>query len=110
MSVYDERPWLGRYADTPPDTIPEHVNALEMYRAGLEQDPDGTAVRYFDGELSRAELEVQSDALACALLAGGFARGRPAGRLSAERAAVRGLHGRDLEGRWRPRLDQPDEP
>ena len=75
MSVYDERPWLGRYGDTPPDSEPEHPNALAMYRAGFEQDPEGIAVRYFDGELSRAELETQSDALASALLARGFARG-----------------------------------
>lgn len=75
MSVYDDRPWLALYGDMPSDTVLEHTNALEMYRAGLAQDPDGIAVQYFDGALSRAELEAQSDALASALLARGFARG-----------------------------------
>lgn len=75
MSVYDERPWLGRYGDMPADLEPEHASALEMFRAGLARDPDGTAVVYFDGVLTRRELDAQSDALACALLEHGFARG-----------------------------------
>jgi long-chain acyl-CoA synthetase len=75
MSVYDERPWLALYGDQPADKEPEHDNALQMYRAGLEADPDGVAVSYFDGTLTRRELEDQSDALASALLANGFVRG-----------------------------------
>ena len=74
MSVYDDRPWLALYGDQPADKQPEFDNALEMYRAGLAADPDGVAVRYFDGVLTRQELDEQSDALASALLAGGFAR------------------------------------
>nr|WP_174268130.1 AMP-binding protein [Nocardioides zeae] len=46
-----------------------------MFRAGLAQEPDGVAVRYFDGVLTRAELDAQSDALASGLLAHGVARG-----------------------------------
>ena len=75
MGVYDERPWLDLYGDMPTDVEPEHGNALEMFRAGLATDPSGTAVSYFDGVLSRTELDDQSDALACALLAQGFAAG-----------------------------------
>lgn len=75
MSVYDERPWLGLYGDMPADLALEHPNALEMFRAGLAADPDGVAVRYFDGVLTRTELDAQSDALASALLAHGFAPG-----------------------------------
>jgi long-chain acyl-CoA synthetase len=75
MSIYDDRPWLGLYGDQPADKEPEHRNALEMFRAGLAADPSGAAVKYFDGVLTRQELDAQSDALASALLANGFASG-----------------------------------
>jgi long-chain acyl-CoA synthetase len=75
MSVYDERPWLGLYGDQSADKELEYGNALEMFRAGLAADPDGAAVKYFDGVLTRTELDEQSDALASALLANGFGRG-----------------------------------
>jgi len=75
VSAYDERPWLALYGDSPTDYTLEHDSALAMYRAGLESDPDGVAMRYFDGTLTRAELDAQSDALAAGLLANGFERG-----------------------------------
>ncbi|MCW2817358.1 MAG: AMP-dependent synthetase and ligase, partial [Marmoricola sp.] len=75
MGVYDERPWLARYGDMPHDLAPEHPDALAMFRAGVAADPDGAAVLYFDGVLTRTELDEQSDALASALLAQGFQRG-----------------------------------
>jgi len=75
MSVYDERPWLGLYGDQPADKEPEYGNALEMFRAGVAADPSGAAIKYFDGVVTRQELDEQSDALASALLANGFARG-----------------------------------
>ncbi len=75
MSVYDDRPWLGLYGDQPTEMKPEFSNALAMFKAGLAADPSGAAVRYFDGVLTRTELDQVSDALACALLARGFTRG-----------------------------------
>lgn len=75
MSGYDDRPWLGLYGDQPTEMKPEFANALEMFDAGLAADPSGPAVKYFDGVLTRTELDEQSDALASALLAHGFARG-----------------------------------
>ena len=45
-----------------------------MFRAGLAADPTGVAVEYFDGSLTRQELDA-SDALASGLLAQGFAPG-----------------------------------
>ena len=75
MTAYDDRPWLARYGDQRPDYEIEHPDALTMFRAGLAADPDGDAVRYFDGTMSRSELDAQSDALASALLAHGFAPG-----------------------------------
>ncbi|MEW2398099.1 AMP-binding protein [Streptomyces sp. NPDC046862] len=75
MSVYDQRPWLALYGDQPGEFPLDHTNALEMFRAGLAADPDGVAIRYFDGVVTRAELDAQSDALAAGLRELGFARG-----------------------------------
>lgn len=75
MSAYDDRPWLGLYGDQPADKEPEYGSALEMFLAGLAADPTGAAVKYFDGVLTRSELDEQSDALASALLASGFTSG-----------------------------------
>ena len=75
MSGYDDLPWLALYGDQAAEKDIEHPDALSMYRAGLAADPDGVAIRYFDGVITRAELEAQSDALASALLAHGFERG-----------------------------------
>jgi long-chain acyl-CoA synthetase len=75
VSDYDAKPWLGLYGPQPAEVHSEYANALDMFRAAVERDPDGAAVRYFDGVLGRRELDVQSDALACGLLARGFAPG-----------------------------------
>ncbi|SEP13213.1 AMP-binding protein [Trujillonella endophytica] len=75
MSAYDDRPWLGRYGDQPADYEIEFPDALAMFRAGVERDPDGVALQYFDGSVSRRELDELSDALAVGLLASGFSAG-----------------------------------
>ena len=75
MTSYDERPWLALYGDQPSDYELEHDNALQMFQAGLAADPSGAALKYFDGTISRTELDELSDALASALLAHGFDRG-----------------------------------
>jgi len=75
VSAYDDRPWLALYGDQSPDYEFEFGNALEMFRAGVERDPDGDALKYFDGTISRRELDDLSDALAAGLLANGFSAG-----------------------------------
>jgi long-chain acyl-CoA synthetase len=75
VSTYDDRPWLARYGDQPADYDIEFDDALSMFRAGLARDPSGDALRYFDGVLSRQELDELSDGLAGGLLANGFAPG-----------------------------------
>ncbi|MGY1708950.1 AMP-binding protein [Geodermatophilus sp. SYSU D00758] len=75
MSSYDDRPWLALYGDQPADYEIEFGDALEMFRAGLARDPDGDALRYFDGRISRRELDEMSDALAAGLRADGFSPG-----------------------------------
>ena len=75
MSDYDERPWLALYGDQPADYEIEFDDALSMFRAGLARDPSGDALRYFDGAVTRRELDELSDALASGLLANGFSPG-----------------------------------
>jgi long-chain acyl-CoA synthetase len=79
VSVYDERPWLALYGDQPADYEIEFDDALSMFRAGVQRDPDGDALRYFDGTVVRRELDEMTDALAAGLLASGF---RPGDRLA----------------------------
>ena len=75
MSAYDERPWLALYGDQPADYTLEFENALDMFRAGVAKDPSAVALQYFDGTISRQELDELSDGLAAGLLANGFAPG-----------------------------------
>lgn len=75
MSAYDERPWLALYNSQPLDYTLEYDNALDMFRAGVVADPSAAALKYFDGIISRRELDGLSDALASALLANGFVAG-----------------------------------
>ncbi|MCW2723695.1 MAG: fadD [Frankiales bacterium] len=75
MSAYDDRPWLALYDGQPADYTLEHDSALDMFRAGVARDPSAIALRYFDGTVTRRQLDELSDALASGLLAHGFAAG-----------------------------------
>ena len=58
MSIYDERPWLARYdPGQPTDLGVEHETALDMFTACVRQDPGAPMIRYFDGMLTRRELD-----------------------------------------------------
>ncbi len=76
MSSYDERPWLARYdSGQPSDIDVEFASALAMFGHCAEQDPDAPIIRYFDGVLTRRELDIESSAFAAALVAAGFSAG-----------------------------------
>jgi long-chain acyl-CoA synthetase len=76
MSIYDEKPWLPLYADGQPHDIePEFTDALAMFRATVERNPDGDIIRYFDGRITVRELDELSDAFASGLLDSGFSTG-----------------------------------
>jgi long-chain acyl-CoA synthetase len=75
VSDYDQRPWLALYGDQRPDYDLEFGDALDMFRAGVATDPSAVALRYFDGVITRQELDELSDGLAAGLLANGFAPG-----------------------------------
>ena len=76
MSVYDAKPWLALYDEgQPQDIVPEHGDALTMFRHAAARAPGQPAIRYFDARLTYAELDAQSDSFAAALLERGFSRG-----------------------------------
>ena len=75
MSDYDDRPWLALYAGHPADYELEFGDALAMFRAGVAKDPTAVALTYFDGTVTRQELDDLSDAMASGLLANGFVAG-----------------------------------
>lgn len=76
MTIYDDKPWLARYAPGQPAEIEvEYDNAVSMFRATLERNPDGDAIRYFDGRITFRELDRLTDAFAVALADTGFAQG-----------------------------------
>lgn len=76
MSSYDERPWVAHYDDGQPrDITAEYTDALAMFTAGVARNPDGDAIRYFDGRITYRELDELTDAFAAGLLDGGLAAG-----------------------------------
>ena len=75
-SLYDERPWLARYAGgQPADIEPDHPSALAMFDATVRRVPDAVAIHYRDSALTFAGLDERSGALAAALAQRGVARG-----------------------------------
>jgi long-chain acyl-CoA synthetase len=76
MSVYDEKPWLARYAPGQPAEIEvEFDSALDMFAASVARNPDGDIIRYFDGRVTLRELDELSDAFAAGIVDAGFAAG-----------------------------------
>jgi long-chain acyl-CoA synthetase len=76
MTHYGDRPWLANYeSGQPPSITPEHADALGMFATALARDPDGTAIVYFDGRITRRELDALSDAFAVGLADTGVAPG-----------------------------------
>ncbi|MDA3628709.1 AMP-binding protein [Saccharopolyspora sp. WRP15-2] len=78
MSSYAQRPWLAHYGNLPADIEVEHGTALDLFRAAVARAPETAAIRYFDGQLTLADVDSASDALAVALQDNGF---RPGDRL-----------------------------
>jgi long-chain acyl-CoA synthetase len=68
MSVYDTKPWLARYdAGQPAELSLEYSDALAMFRASVQRNPDGDFIRYFGAGIAGRELDELSDAFAVAL-------------------------------------------
>ncbi|NIE62468.1 AMP-binding protein [Burkholderia sp. Ax-1719] len=76
MTPYASKPWLAHYASGHEATISrQYPDALSLFRAAVARAPQNKALLYFDGALTYAELDQQSDALACAWLERGPGRG-----------------------------------
>jgi long-chain acyl-CoA synthetase len=76
MSIYDDKPWLARYAPGQPSGIAlEFDSALAMFAAAVERNPDGDILRYFDGRITLRDLDRLTDAFAAALADSGFTPG-----------------------------------
>ncbi|WP_037878361.1 class I adenylate-forming enzyme family protein [Streptomyces sp. NRRL F-5727] len=75
MTVDEGRRWdaFPGGAGTGPDTAPGSLVAA--WKARVARNPEGTALRFFDGALSAREVDAASDALAAAFEARGTGRG-----------------------------------
>jgi len=76
MSTHTERPWLDLYDEgAPPEIELDHPSALHMFARAAERAADRPAIRYFDAELTWADVDRLSDALAVGLHGLGIERG-----------------------------------
>jgi long-chain acyl-CoA synthetase len=76
VSAYDERPWLGLYADGRPEGIePAHGSMLDAFAITSRRGADKPAMVYFDTAISFGQLDSLSDALAVGLHRQGFEPG-----------------------------------
>ena len=76
MTTYTERPWTKLYSQgLPTDITPDYPTMLDVFNASVARAPDSTAIKYFDGVLTMADLDARSDSLAVALADSGFAAG-----------------------------------
>lgn len=69
-------PWVRLYPKgVDPEPRLRSESLVDAWRARVAAHPDGVAVRYFDGVLTAAQLDEESDALAVGLLDRGVRRG-----------------------------------
>ncbi len=75
-SVYESKPWLGRYADHVPKELPlPEKSMVGLFEESVERVPDHDAVRYFDESISYGELNDLADRFASLLAARGVEKG-----------------------------------
>jgi long-chain acyl-CoA synthetase len=68
MSTHTDRPWLALYDDgAPPEIELEHASALAMFDRAVQRAGDRPAIRYFDAELTWADVDRLAGALAVGL-------------------------------------------
>src|ERR671926_228526 len=68
MDTRTERPWVALFDEGLPAEIElEHESALAMFARTVERAADRAAIRYFDAELTWADVDRLSDALAIGL-------------------------------------------
>ena len=98
-SVYDERPWLARYAEgQPADIEPDHPSALAMFDATVRRAPDAVAIHYRDSALTLRRARRALRRLRRRPRAARRRARRPRRRVPAERPGVRRRRARGVEG------------
>src|SRR5215217_1892141 len=75
-SVYENKPWLERYADYVPKELPLPEKSMaDLFEESAERVPDQDAVRYFDETISYSELNDLADRFATLLADRGIEKG-----------------------------------
>lgn len=76
VTSYDDKVWISLYSDPAKVSIePEFDTALDMFKATKDRNPDGDAIRYYDGRITARQLDELSDAFAVGILDSGFQPG-----------------------------------
>ncbi|MER7172106.1 AMP-binding protein [Streptomyces mesophilus] len=73
--TYADKPWLARLSDAQRAPLTPPPSVVHAFRAAAAKAPDRTALAYFDGRLSYAEVDALSDAVAGHLAERGVADG-----------------------------------
>ncbi|MFZ2240574.1 MAG: AMP-binding protein [Gordonia amarae] len=74
--IYAAKPWLSLYPEgAPADIVAEKTTALDVFDASVAAGAGDRFLKYFDGALTFGDVDRAADALAGALVAGGFVTG-----------------------------------
>ncbi|WP_425244503.1 class I adenylate-forming enzyme family protein [Streptomyces citrinus] len=74
-SIYAARPWLGVLNDAQKAPVDPAPTVVHAFADAVRRAPDRTALAYFDGRLTYAEVDALSDSVAGHLAARGLERG-----------------------------------
>ncbi|MEV3854680.1 AMP-binding protein [Streptomyces sp. NPDC050095] len=74
-SVYAAQPWLGVLNDAQKAPVTPAASVAHVFADAVRRAPDRTALAYFDGRLTYAEVDALSDSVAGHLAARGLERG-----------------------------------
>ncbi len=75
-SVYENKPWLSRYAEYVPHELPLPERSMsDLFGESASRVPDRDAIRYFDATISYGELADLADRFAALLASRGVEKG-----------------------------------